>query len=82
MYWLVVAWALLGLAPWWIGAAYAIGFLTPLAAGCGAALLLPAENAPVYLSQLFRGKARVARIAGLTILCVAAAAFMIARVEA
>lgn len=69
-YWIVVALALGGSAPWWIGMVYASGFLVPLAVGCAMALLISGPSPTVQVSRIIHRRIRAARIVGLAVLSV------------
>lgn len=69
VYWLVIGFALLGLAPWWIGAVYALAFLTPLIVGWCAALAMSGSSATVRISEIASTHRRSARLLALSVLC-------------
>lgn len=78
--WALLLLALAGIAPWWIGVAYAGGFTLPLAAGCmvSAALTHPSEASRTSETLVLRSQiARGACIAGLAV--VAAMAWTVVR---
>jgi hypothetical protein len=60
--WALMACTLTGIAPWWIGAAYAFGFLLPLAAGWVAALRLPGEDPTIRLAEALSRRTPLARM--------------------
>lgn len=63
--WLVLVAAVLGLAPWWAGAAYGVAFAVPLVV-----MVRVGEGAPTCTVDRRRGRAavRAAQIAGVTVL--------------
>jgi hypothetical protein len=74
MYWLVVALALLGSVPWWIGAVYALGFLVPLATGWALPLVMP-RNADKAVSRSASAHVRHARMIAVALLCATIGAY-------
>lgn len=76
MYWLVVAFALVGLAPWWIGTAYALGFLAPLALGWFAALAVSGSSPTVRASEIASAHIRGARLLAFLLLCASIVGFV------
>jgi hypothetical protein len=76
VYWLVVAFALAGLAPWWIGAVYAVAFLTPLFVGWLAALTVSGSSPTVRMSEIASAHARGARVVAFSLLCATLVAYV------
>lgn len=72
MSWALLLLALMGATPWWIGLAYAAGFVVPLWIGCSTSSILAGDNTAV--AQLLTGRQSIGRL-----LCIGASAlsFMI-----
>jgi hypothetical protein len=69
--WAVLALALLGVAPWWVGAGYAAGFLFPLTLGLLIFRVPPDSPQGHVLGHLLRRRTGVARQACVAALAVA-----------
>lgn len=65
--WALFALALIGVVPWWIGIAYAAGFLVPLVLGCSVSSIWSGDAGTVVLARALAPRAWIART-----LCVAA----------
>src|SRR5262245_7630236 len=69
--WALLALGLLGVAPWWLGAGYAAGFLIPLSLGL-VVYRVPADSARgSELGHLLQARTGVARQASVTALVIA-----------
>ena len=77
MYWLVVASALMRLAPWWVGAVYAVGFLAPLTIAWTAALALPGDSANVRVWEIVIARIHSARLLAFALLCTSVIGYVV-----
>ncbi|MER3486689.1 MAG: hypothetical protein C4345_12690 [Chloroflexota bacterium] len=68
IYWVVALSALLSLAPWWIGAVYALGFLVPLAVAWLAGFAISGSSSPSRIAEICGARVRPARLLGAVVI--------------